>query len=128
MHALRTFCTRCGPVCLHTLETFLFACASDLFVCTLCGTSTRAVDLFVCTRCRHFCLHVLQTCLFALSADLLHALWTCLFAHAADIFVCTCFRPVCLHSLRTLCTRCGPVYGHSLLHSYMPDDIVVRAL
>ena len=31
---------------------------------------------------------------------------------------------------RDLCTRCGrvSVYGHSLLHSYMPGDIVCRAL
>ena len=51
-------------------------------------------------------MYVLLTCLFARTTDLMHALQTYLFARAADLFV----------------------YGHSLLHSYMPDDIVGRAL
>ena len=40
--------------------------------------------------------------IYAPVADLMHALRTCLFPRAADLFV----------------------YGHSLLQSHMPDDIV----
>ena len=33
----------------------------------------------------------------------------------------------CVH-VGMLCTRCGPACLRTLTHSYMPDDIVVRAL
>ena len=43
------------------------------------------------------------------------------------------YGPVCFHALQTLRTCYGPVCftdngTHSFLHSYMPDDIVGRAL
>ena len=68
----------------------------------------------LCPRCGPVCLHALRTLWTCCGLVCLHALQTlyttCLFARDADLFVYD-------HSRM-----------HSLTHSYIPDDIVGRAL
>ena len=56
-------------------------------------------------------MHVLRT--YAHAVDLIHMLRTCLFTRAVDLFTLLTLLHTCLFTDT---------------HSYMPDDIVVRAL